>query len=67
MESNSYFTYVVHLERKKSTSFQGPRIKCASSKIILLSALLDWAITLVPNLSSSDHVDFINFLDFGPL
>jgi hypothetical protein len=31
-----------------------------------LSALLDWAVTIVPNFSSSNLVDLVNFLDFQP-
>jgi hypothetical protein len=36
-------------------------------KSSFLSALLDWAVTFVPNFSSSNLVDFVSFLDFRPL
>ena len=37
-----------------------------SSSLSYFSALLDWAITFVPNFSSSNFVDLVNFLDFWP-
>jgi hypothetical protein len=64
MEGHPYFTYVMHLERKKSTSFQRLQVKCAYLKSSFLSALLDWAVTFILNFSSSNLVDFVNFLDF---
>jgi hypothetical protein len=35
-------------------------------KSSFLRFLLDWAITYIPNFSSSNLVDFVNFLDFQP-
>jgi hypothetical protein len=65
VESHPYFTNAEDLERRKSKSFEDRKSNVFKLKSSL-SSHLDWVITFVPNFSSSNLLDLVNFLDFLP-
>ena len=65
VESHPYFTNEEHLERNK-TFFEDCESNVLQLKFTFLSALLDCVVNFVPNFSSSNLVDLVNFLDFRP-
>jgi hypothetical protein len=67
MESHPYFTNVDIWRERNQRLFEDRESNVhfvLQLKSSFLSSLLDWAVSSVPNFSSSSLVDLENFLDF---
>jgi hypothetical protein len=61
MESHPYFTNVQHFERENQHLFEDCESNVLQLKSSFFSALLDWAVTFIPNFSSSNLENLVTF------
>jgi hypothetical protein len=54
------------LRERNRRFFEDRESNVIQIKSSFLNALLDWAVTFVPNFSSSNLVDLVHFLDLQP-